>query len=283
MGGSGARWSTAFANTFRGTTLRLDGAGSGSTDVAASSTASGTLTLPAATDTLVARATIDTLENKTLTAPDINGGTADALTSLGVRSTGAGAFDLQIKSAENLTANRALTVAIGDAARTLTLSGNPTLSDWFDQSVKSSASPTFAGLTVTKTGNLVLGWNSDTAVFYRFQDSGAGTDLKYFDLVWDGGALDFRLLNDNTTVKSTPIRIGSANQVKFGGEVRVAGDIGGEASTNTLTGASDVTANSTGVGTVKFKGATSRDSAGFLKVYIGTTPYYVPVFSAISG
>jgi hypothetical protein len=42
------------------------GATSGSTALQASATASGTLTLPAATDTLIARATTDTLTNKTI-------------------------------------------------------------------------------------------------------------------------------------------------------------------------------------------------------------------------
>lgn len=69
----------------------------------------------------------------------------------------------------------------------------------------------------------------------------------------------------------------------FAGEVRVLGDIGGVASANTLTGVSNIAANSTGVGTIKFKGATNRDSTGFIKIYIGTTAYYVPVFSAITG
>lgn len=67
------------------------------------------------------------------------------------------------------------------------------------------------------------------------------------------------------------------------GEFRASGDIGGQASTNTLTKTSDLTTNSTGVGTIKFKGATSRDSSGFIKFYIGTTAYYAPVFSAITG
>lgn len=67
------------------------------------------------------------------------------------------------------------------------------------------------------------------------------------------------------------------------GELRVAGDVGGVASKNTLTGTADITGNSTGVGTILFKGVTNRNSTGFIKFYIGTTAYYVPVFSAITG
>jgi len=48
--------------------LRLSGATNGTTSVQASPTARGTLTLPPATDTLVARATTDALTNKTIDA-----------------------------------------------------------------------------------------------------------------------------------------------------------------------------------------------------------------------
>jgi hypothetical protein len=77
------------------------------------------------------------------TAPTIAGGSITALTAFGIRSTGA-AFDLTIASAEVFTAGRTLSITMGDAARTLTLSGNPTLADWFDQSVKTTATPAFA-------------------------------------------------------------------------------------------------------------------------------------------
>jgi hypothetical protein len=67
---------------------------------------------------------------------------------LGVEDTDA-SHHLMIACGSNLTADRVLSIVSGDAARTITLSGNPTLSDWFDQSVKAAATPTFAGATLT--------------------------------------------------------------------------------------------------------------------------------------
>ena len=43
--------------------------------------------------------------------------------------------DLIIKPGSDVTADRTLTITTGDSNRTLTLSGNPTIDDWFDQSV----------------------------------------------------------------------------------------------------------------------------------------------------
>lgn len=52
------------------------------------------------------------------------GGTYSATTLLGIRSTGSGAFDMSIVNSENLSAARALTLTLNDAARTLSLAGN---------------------------------------------------------------------------------------------------------------------------------------------------------------
>lgn len=56
---------------------------------------------------------------------------------------------LILTAGSDLTANRTFTLITGDADRSLTLTGNLTLNDWFDQSVKVAASPTFAGLTLS--------------------------------------------------------------------------------------------------------------------------------------
>lgn len=62
----------------------------------------------------------------------------------------AGTKYLVLRDTETLnTANRYFTLIGGDADRTLTLSGNPTLGDWFDQSVKTTDKPTLNGLTIS--------------------------------------------------------------------------------------------------------------------------------------
>jgi hypothetical protein len=81
-----------------------------------------------------------------------------ANTALKIRDTDASHF-LSIVPGSNLTADRVFTLVTGDAARTLTLSGNPTLGDWFDQAVKVASSPTFANLTLASAG--VLAWSTD--------------------------------------------------------------------------------------------------------------------------
>lgn len=89
---------------------------------------------------------------RTFTFPDAD---ATVFTSEGIANTALKIYDtnashfLSIVPGSDLSADRTFTLVTGDAARTLTLSGNPTLGDWFDQAVKQASSPTFTGLTVT--------------------------------------------------------------------------------------------------------------------------------------
>lgn len=102
-------------------------------------------------------------------------------------------------------------------------------------------------------------------------DVTSGTEAAYATLnIFNGGA---------------PYQIGvfAPGIASFAGEVRAGLDVSGASGHTTLTNTSNLTANSTGVGSIKMKGGTSRDSDGFIKIYIGTTAYYVPVFSAITG
>jgi hypothetical protein len=67
---------------------------------------------------------------------------------------------LRLNCGSDLTADRILTFTTGDAARTITLSGNPTLNDWFDQAVKTtSTGVVFAGLAVTNAASTHIDMN----------------------------------------------------------------------------------------------------------------------------
>lgn len=91
--------------------------------------------------------------------PATNGGSSLGLNGYGWSSlilkdtTAAYEATLQFTNT-GISADRTLTFDLGDASRTLTLSGNPTLGDWFDQAVKTTSSPIFAGVTVN--GDIVL-------------------------------------------------------------------------------------------------------------------------------
>lgn len=116
----------------------------GNFPVTLTATSTTSVTLPT-TGTIATLAGTETFTNKTITAPSITGGTIAAVTSFGVRSTGSGAFDLQLANSENLTASRALTVTLNDAARSINLAGNLTLASSFTTAGANA-------LTLTTTG-----------------------------------------------------------------------------------------------------------------------------------
>ena len=94
-----------------------------------------------------------------IVSPASAGGFGNA--ELSIRDTD-GSHRLTLSPGSDLTADRVLTLTTGDAARTVTLSGNPTLADWFDQSVKAGAAPSLLGTNITAVPPAAIGQLSGT-------------------------------------------------------------------------------------------------------------------------
>lgn len=132
--GTTARASEVNANFSAIHTNALKRNGSGSITGATTVDGSGTLTFNTGTELIFATGSALQLAADALQIADSNA-----------------SHYLIVTPGSDLSANRVLTLTTGDAARTITLSGNPTLSDWFDQSVKTTATPTFGNTTLTGT------------------------------------------------------------------------------------------------------------------------------------
>jgi hypothetical protein len=146
-----------------------------------------------------------------------------------LKSSGTGNKNLVFKSAEVMAADRDLTWVIGDANRTITLSGSPTFGDWFDQSVKSTDGPAFISVTaplfqaashldITPGANAYLDLNygngADAGGVRFLSTTGEGIRLERVDT--DDGGTNFQYYTNSSAKWSLGPASGSDDYRLFG-------------------------------------------------------------------
>lgn len=167
--------SSEHLETAAGKTLALSGATSGKTTINVAATASGTLTLPSATDTLVGKATTDTLTNKSisLSTNTLTGTSAELATAISDETgTGSLVFNTSpslttpnIGAATATTVNN-LTITQPATGSTLTIADGKTLtaSNTLSFTGTDSSSVAFGtGGTVTYTSNKLSVFSATTS------------------------------------------------------------------------------------------------------------------------
>ena len=206
-----------------------------------------------------------------------------AVSFAGIANTGLKVLDtnashvLSLVPGSDITANRALTLTTGDADRTITLSGNPTLADWFDQSVKVASTPTFGATTVT--GALTIsGASAGQIVFPASQNASAGANTldDYEEGSWTpviGGA-GGTSGQTYTTQVGRYIKIGKMVWVQFYAQLSAKGTITGALEIQGLPFASENTASLYTCGPMYFESLTTS--------FVNLVPFMAPNTSVLT-
>lgn len=167
----------------------------------------------------------DTLQNSIIICTD--GGAVSGMATLTLPNTGLhlldtnASHDLIIAPGSDLTADHTLTITTGDADRTITLSGNPTLADWFDQAVKAASTPTFAGLTSTNTIEIDVG-ATDPLVLFDCDDAD-----RFVIGVDQNDAYKFKINSGSTLVNGSDFELDTTGNLTIPGNftLRLCGEL----------------------------------------------------------
>jgi len=148
---------------------------------------------------------------------------------------------------------------------TVTASDNSIFSSINDSFVTGSST----ALTMSSSGSVALsGAAIQTSANPSISGAGAGT-LTLSGINYVGNSSIAGTLTLNTTSASV-----------FG-EVRANADVGGSTGFNSLTGTNSTTISS-GDGSIKMSSANPGTNAAWIKIYIGTTPYWIPAWATNS-
>lgn len=144
-----------------------------------------------------------TVTGGTFSAPTINGGTHTAITGLGIRSTGA-AFDLKIANSETLTADRTVTVVTGDAARTLTMTGNASIAGTSSGTNTGDQTITLTGdVTGSGTGSFATTIAGQAVTYAKMQNISATARVLGRKTAGAGATEELAAADINTIINST--------------------------------------------------------------------------------